>query len=98
MSQQGWGKVTWKQGFLAIAVIVMTILHQSELLGIAGSTTLVFGWLPAQLAYDAAFNLLGFVILAIFYQIAPEYSEEADLLTRGADTSGETAAAGGGGE
>lgn len=50
-----------RTGTLAI-VILMVILHQSELLGLTDAG-LLFGWLPVQLAYDISFLLVGVVIL-----------------------------------
>ncbi len=43
-------------------VILMVILHQSELLGLMDAG-LLFGWLPVQLAYDISFLLVGSVIV-----------------------------------
>jgi hypothetical protein len=52
-------------------ILVMIVLHGSAVVGLVDSTTLVFGWLPAQIAYDAAFNLIGAVILYGMYRAAP---------------------------
>lgn len=43
-------------------VILMVILHQSELLGLMDAG-LLFGWLPVQLAYDFAFLFVGSIIV-----------------------------------
>ncbi|MFC6768291.1 hypothetical protein [Natrinema soli] len=45
-----------------VVVILMVILHQSELLGLMDAG-LLFGWLPVQLAYDISFLLVGSVIV-----------------------------------
>lgn len=55
-----------------VVILAMVVLHQSELVGLLDSTTLVGGWLPAQLAYDVAFNLAGVVVLYAMYRLAPE--------------------------
>ncbi|MFC6723672.1 hypothetical protein ACFQE1_04585 [Halobium palmae] len=60
--------------FLTV-VTLMIVLHQSQFLGLTDSTTLVFGWLPMQLAYDVAFNLVGVVVLYGMYRAAPEPPE-----------------------
>lgn len=57
---------------LLASVLAMVVLHQSELLGLMDSTILVFGWIPAQMAYDIAYLLVGVVILAVMYVVAPE--------------------------
>lgn len=58
------------------AVLAMVVLHQSELLGLMDSQTLVLGWIPMQIAYDVAFLLVGTVILAVMYLVAPEPPSE----------------------
>lgn len=60
--------------FLTVVVLMITI-HQSQFLGLMDSTALVFGWLPMQLAYDIAFNLVGVGILYAMYRAAPEPPE-----------------------
>lgn len=60
--------------FLTV-VILMIVLHQSQFVGLMDTTTLVFGWLPAQIAYDVAFNLVGVGVLYVLYRAAPEPPE-----------------------
>ena len=66
-------------GTLAI-VVLMVILHQSELLGLMDAG-LLFSWLPVQLAYDISFLLVGVVILygiALTMPATPTESESAN--------------------
>jgi len=70
------GSIWWPDtprsiAFVAV-VALMIILHQSQFVGLMDSTTLVFGWLPAQIAYDVAFNLVGVGVLYALYRAAPE--------------------------
>jgi hypothetical protein len=67
-----WRPTSAKRGILLAMVLAMIVLHQSGLFGITESTALLFGWLPAQLAYDIAFNLVGVGILYAMYRAAPE--------------------------
>ena len=57
---------------LFIAVLAMVVAHLSELFGLMDATTLVFGWVSAQIAYDVAYVLVGVIILAVMYLVAPE--------------------------
>lgn len=59
-----------KAAFLGV-ILAMVVLHGSSVVGLNDSTTLVFGWLPAQIAYDAAFNLVGAGVLYGMYRAAP---------------------------
>ncbi|QLG61263.1 hypothetical protein [Halorarum salinum] len=60
------------RGFgLLVVVVGMVFLHQSEFLGLMDAGTLVFGWLPIQLAFDIGFNLVGVLILYAMYRAAP---------------------------
>lgn len=67
-----WYPDSLRQVALLGAIGAMIVLHQSEVVGLYDSTTLLFGWIPAQIAYDMAFNLVGFLILAVMYVIAPK--------------------------
>lgn len=60
--------------FLTVVVLMLAV-HQSQFVGLMDSTALIFGWLPAQLAYDVAFNLVGVGILYVMYRAAPEPPE-----------------------
>ena len=64
-----------KRALLLALVPLMVVAHQSELVGLYDSTTLLFNWLPAQIAYDISFNLVGFVILVVMYYLAPDPPE-----------------------
>lgn len=66
-----WYPDNGKKAALFIAICAMIVLHQSELVGLFGSTAIVFGWLPVQIAYDMVFNLVGFGILVVMYYLAP---------------------------
>ncbi len=70
-----WYPNSWKHATLFAAVCAMVILHQSELLGLYDSTTILFGWLPAQIVYDMAFTIVGFGILIVMYYLAPTEPE-----------------------
>lgn len=50
----------------------MVVFHQSELFGLMSSQTLILGWFPAQIAYDAAYLLVGVLILSVMYVVAPD--------------------------
>lgn len=71
-----WAPTNWKQALLLLAVLLMVVLHQSELLGLMGTTTLLFGWLPLQLAYDILFGLVAVVVAYGIYRVAPDPPEE----------------------
>lgn len=72
------------RGVAFLGVIgLMIVVHQSQFLGLMDSTTLVFGWLPMQIAYDALFNLAGVGILYVLYRAAPEPSEVYDVNEEG---------------
>lgn len=72
------------RGITFLGVIVLMIgLHQSQFLGLMDSTTLVFGWLPMQIAYDALFNVIGIGILYVLYRAAPEPPETYDANKEG---------------
>lgn len=66
-----WYPNTGKQAALLVAVCAMVVLHHSELVGLYDSTTILFGWIPMQIAYDMAFNVIGFAILVVMYYLAP---------------------------
>lgn len=67
------------KSIIVLALIgIMIVFHHSELVGLYDSTTLLFGWLPAQIAYDMAFNLAGFGILVLMYYLAPTPPERYD--------------------
>ncbi len=68
--------------FLGV-IVLMVVLHQSQFLGLMDSTTLVFGWLPMQIAYDAVFNVIGIGILYVLYRAAPEPPETYDANKEG---------------
>lgn len=71
-----WYPDDWKQGILLLAVLLMIPLHQSELFGLMESTAIVLGWIPAQIAFDIAFNIIAIVILILMYYLAPKPSEK----------------------
>ncbi|RQH02322.1 hypothetical protein EA472_03205 [Natrarchaeobius oligotrophus] len=75
-------------------MLVMIPLHQSELLGLMSTSTLVFGWIPLQLAYDVTLILSGVVILYAMYRMAPEPPEEHEPTIEGGEET-ETKAVGG---
>lgn len=85
-----WTPKTPVRAALLASVLAMIVLHQSELLGLMDSQTLVFGWLPMQVAYDIAFLLVGVVILSVMYVVAPEPPAEHDAkLERNDEPSGD---------
>lgn len=73
-----WTPKTPVRAVLPAAVLVMVVLHQSELLGVMDSQALIFGWLPIQIAYDIAYLLIGVGILSAMYVMAPDPPAEYD--------------------
>ncbi|RQG87936.1 hypothetical protein EA462_13825 [Natrarchaeobius halalkaliphilus] len=71
-----WYPQTVPRAILLLGVLIMIPLHQSELLGLMSTSTLVFGWVPLQLAYDVTLILSGVVVLYAMYRMAPEPPEE----------------------
>lgn len=72
MIQGFWLPTNGKRAGLLLLVVAMVVLRQSELVGLMNSTTLVFGWIPMQLAYDIAFGLVSALIVYAIYRAAPE--------------------------
>lgn len=68
-----WYPNSVSQALLLLAVLLMIPFHQSEIFGLMSTSTVIFGWLPLQLAYDVAYMLVGVGILFIMYQVAPEH-------------------------
>jgi uncharacterized membrane protein YuzA (DUF378 family) len=91
-----WTPTKPKRAVLLAAVVLMVVFHQSGLFGLIDSTTLVFGWLPAQLAYDIAYLLVGFGILYAMYIVAPEPPAEHEPTVSETDADVEPAVADGG--
>ena len=60
----------------------MIVLHQSELFGLMDSELLFLGWLPAQIAYDVLYLLVGVGILCTMYLMAPQPPAEYDQNSR----------------
>lgn len=67
-----WIPTNWKRAVLLLVLLVMVVLRQSELVGLMDSTALLFGWLPAQIAYDIALGLVATVLAYGIYLEAPE--------------------------
>lgn len=63
-------------------VIIMVVLHHSELLGLMNAG-LVFEWVPVQLAYDILYLFIGVIILYWIARIAPDGPEENTSVTQG---------------
>ncbi len=78
MGDSFWTPKTPVRAALLGSVLAMIVLHQSELLGLMNAQTLLFGWLPLQIAYDIAFLLIGVVILSVMYVVAPEPPADYD--------------------
>lgn len=95
-SDSFWTPTKPKRAVLLAAVVLMVVFHQSELVGLMDSTMLVFGWLPAQLAYDIAYALVGFGILYVMYVVAPEPPAEHEPTVSETDTSAKSTATDGG--
>lgn len=65
----------WK--FYVALWVVMTALHHDFWLW--GSTTLVFGFLPVGLAYQAGYSLLAMAVMALLVRVAwPQNLERLD--------------------
>ncbi|MFD1647831.1 hypothetical protein [Haloarchaeobius litoreus] len=80
-----------RRALVLLVILAMVVLHQSEVVGIVDSDTLVFGWLPIQIAYDAMFNLFGVVVLYAMYRLAPEPPTGVFGDGAGSETTTETA-------
>lgn len=70
-----WYPNTARSAAFIVVIALMILLHQSQFLGLMDSTTLLFGWLPVQIAYDIVFNLIGVGILYGMYRTAPKPPE-----------------------
>lgn len=73
-----WAPKSPVRAALLASVLAMVVLHQSELLGLMDSQALLFGWLPAQVAYDIGYLLVGVVILSVMYVVAPDPPADYD--------------------
>jgi len=70
------------RGWLIVAVIaVMVVLHQDNWLW--ANRTLVFGFLPAGLAYHAGYSLLAALAMWLLVKLAWPHELVADLERRG---------------
>ncbi len=78
MGDSFWTPKSPVRAALLVSVLTMVVLHQSELFGLMDAQTLLFGWLPIQIAYDIAFLLVGVVILSVMYVVAPEPPADYD--------------------
>jgi hypothetical protein len=76
------------------AVLAMVVLHQSELIGLMNSQALILGWIPAQIAYDVAYLIVGTVILAVMYVVSPEPPAEHEATASEDHTSSNSTANG----
>lgn len=69
---------------LATIIIVMVLLHQDNWLW--DSKVLVFGFLPAGLAYHAGYSILAALVLALFVKIAwPGHLENVQPINPGSN-------------
>lgn len=86
-----WVPTNWKRAVLLLVLLALVLLRQSEIVGLMGSTTLVFGWLPAQIAYDIGIGLVATLLAYGLYREAPEppAKYEPSVGTGGTET-GET--------
>jgi len=97
-SLKGWDKgAFWyptldRRGALLALFFLLLVLHFDELFGIAGSSQLVFGWLPATMAYHIGINVLHVAFMVLIYLNWPEPTDE-DLDQPGMrrETTAETA-------
>lgn len=64
------------------AVVLMVALTESSWLGLYDSTALLFGWLPAQLAYDIGYTVLA---LPLLYGFARRVPDVEDVEQRGGE-------------
>lgn len=73
-----------EKAILLVLILLMIPLRQSEIFGLMDSTALVFGWVPAQIAYDflyvTAGTLLVVYIVAKHASRVPESIRELDRL------------------
>lgn len=70
-----WFPHSVRRARILAVVIVMVILHQSELLGLMDAG-LLFGWLPVQLAYDISFLLISVIVLYWIATTVPATPDE----------------------
>lgn len=73
-----WVPTDWKRGAMVLAIVALIVLRQSELVGLMDSTSLVFGWLPAQLAYSILIGVAATIIAIVMYFEAPDPPAEFD--------------------
>jgi len=91
-SLKGWDKgAFWyptldRRGALLGLFFVLLLLHFDEIFGIAGSTALVFDWLPATMAYHIGINVLHVAFMVLIYLNWPEPTDK-DLDQPGVATS-----------
>lgn len=76
------------------AVLAMVVLHQSGLIGLMNSQALILGWIPAQIAYDVAYLIVGTIILAVMYIVSPEPPAEHEATASEEHTPANSTASG----
>lgn len=71
LSNSVWYPSSWRQLTVPVLVILMVLLHQSELFGLMDAGV-IFGWMPVQFAYDVGYSLFAVVLLYWTYIICPD--------------------------
>lgn len=71
-----WYPTLDRRGALLAVFLLLLVLHFDELFGIAGSSTLVFGWWPATMAYHAGVNVLHVAFMVLLYLNWPDPTDE----------------------
>lgn len=79
---KGWDKgAFWyptldKRGALLVVFLLLLVLHFDEIFGIAGSSTLVFGWWPITMVYHVGVNVLHVAFMVLLYLNWPDPTDE----------------------
>lgn len=72
-----------EKAILLVLILLMIPLRQSEIFGLMDSTALVFGWVPAQIAYDFLYVTAGtLLIVYITFRYASRTPESTRELHR----------------
>ena len=78
----GWDKgAFWyptldRRGALLAVFLLLLVLHFDEIFGLAGSSTLVFGWWPITMVYHVGINVLHVGFLVLLYLNWPDPKDE----------------------
>lgn len=71
-----WYPTLDKRGALLAVFLLLLVLHFDEIFGIAGSSTLVFGWWPITMVYHVGINVLHVAFMVLLYLNWPHPKDE----------------------